>query len=289
MKVKADRRPAHGEALDQDAARRIPRRSSFASAASKVSTMAPSSPVAASSRNLAASSVSRNSGSPGLKKVRGCGSKVSAAAGREAPAPAPAPPRSRPYGRDGRRRNCRWRRPRHATRHARISATSRTMRKLFVGIGATMVKNTLFGSPVRCRRRRRKVKHAQPAAAAGRASPGAINPLVQPPDVAWPVWEGTVAAVNRLGRDLRMPAFSPRDNRAECAGRARELESDGARSENARARGRRLQHHGPHHPQSVASARLRRHRRRPRRRRGAREDEAPSATASSSRIGTWSR
>ncbi len=53
-----------------------------ASAASKVSTIAPSSPVAASSRSLAASEVSRNDGSSGRKKLRGCGSKVSAAAGR---------------------------------------------------------------------------------------------------------------------------------------------------------------------------------------------------------------
>src|SRR6516225_7103804 len=53
---------------------------SFAKLASKVSTIAPSRPVAASSRNLAASSVRRNSGSCGSKNARGCGSKVSAAA-----------------------------------------------------------------------------------------------------------------------------------------------------------------------------------------------------------------
>ena len=53
-----------------------------ASAASKRSTMAPLRPVAASRRSFARSSVSRNSDSPGRKKLRGCGSKVSAAAGR---------------------------------------------------------------------------------------------------------------------------------------------------------------------------------------------------------------
>ena len=54
----------------------------LASAALKVSTIAPSSPVAASSRSLATSEVRWNDGSSGLKKVRGCGSKVSTAAGR---------------------------------------------------------------------------------------------------------------------------------------------------------------------------------------------------------------
>ena len=55
---------------------------SAAKAASKRSTIAPSSPVDASSRNLLRSSVRRNNGSCGRKKLRGCGSKVSAAAGR---------------------------------------------------------------------------------------------------------------------------------------------------------------------------------------------------------------
>ena len=53
-----------------------------ASAASNRSTMAPESPVAANRRSLAASSVRRNSGSCGRRKLRGWGSKVSAAAGR---------------------------------------------------------------------------------------------------------------------------------------------------------------------------------------------------------------
>src|SRR5215472_14121532 len=53
-----------------------------ASAASKRSTIAPLSPVAARSRSFARSSVRRNSGSSGRKKLRGCGSKVSAAAFR---------------------------------------------------------------------------------------------------------------------------------------------------------------------------------------------------------------
>ena len=53
-----------------------------ASAASKRSTIAPSRPVVARSRSFERSSVSRNSGSSGRKKPRGCGSKVSAAAGR---------------------------------------------------------------------------------------------------------------------------------------------------------------------------------------------------------------
>ena len=49
---------------------------------SKVITTAPESPVPASSRSLLASSVSRNWGVFGLKKLRGCGSKVTASAGR---------------------------------------------------------------------------------------------------------------------------------------------------------------------------------------------------------------
>src|SRR6516162_4920648 len=53
----------------------------LASSALKVSTIAPSSPAAASKRNLASSGVSRNSGSSGSKNARGCGSKVSAAEG----------------------------------------------------------------------------------------------------------------------------------------------------------------------------------------------------------------
>ena len=44
--------------------------------------MAPSSAVVANSRSFAVASVRRNSGWSGLKKARGCGSKVSAAAGR---------------------------------------------------------------------------------------------------------------------------------------------------------------------------------------------------------------
>ena len=52
-----------------------------ASSASNRSTMAPESPVAANRRSLAVSSVSRNSGSCGRKKLRGWGSKVRAAAG----------------------------------------------------------------------------------------------------------------------------------------------------------------------------------------------------------------
>ena len=52
-----------------------------ARALSKVMTTAPSSPVAASSRSLLVSVVRRNCGLLGLKKLRGCGSKVSAKAG----------------------------------------------------------------------------------------------------------------------------------------------------------------------------------------------------------------
>ena len=48
---------------------------------SKVITTAPSSPVPASSRSLLASSERRNCGLFGLKKLRGCGSKVTAKAG----------------------------------------------------------------------------------------------------------------------------------------------------------------------------------------------------------------
>ena len=48
---------------------------------SKVITTAPASPVPASSRSLLVSSVRRNCGLFGLKKLRGCGSKVTAKAG----------------------------------------------------------------------------------------------------------------------------------------------------------------------------------------------------------------
>src|SRR5215471_13432884 len=54
---------------------------SEASARSNVSTSAPLSPLAASRRSLVVSSVSRNSGTSGRRKRRGCGSKVSATAG----------------------------------------------------------------------------------------------------------------------------------------------------------------------------------------------------------------
>ena len=48
---------------------------------SKVITTAPASPVPASSLSLLVSSVRRNCGLFGLKKLRGCGSKVTAKAG----------------------------------------------------------------------------------------------------------------------------------------------------------------------------------------------------------------
>ena len=48
---------------------------------SNVITTAPARPVPASRRSLAASSESRNCGVLGLKKLRGCGSKVTAKAG----------------------------------------------------------------------------------------------------------------------------------------------------------------------------------------------------------------
>src|ERR1700738_1472198 len=53
-----------------------------ARALSKVITTAPSGPVPANNLSLAASSVRRNWGVWGLKKLRGCGSKVTASAGR---------------------------------------------------------------------------------------------------------------------------------------------------------------------------------------------------------------
>src|SRR5215475_14225881 len=52
-----------------------------ARALSKVITTAPASPVPASNRNLLVSVVRRNCGLLGLKKLRGCGSKVTAKAG----------------------------------------------------------------------------------------------------------------------------------------------------------------------------------------------------------------
>src|SRR5258708_2046166 len=53
-----------------------------ARAMSKVITTAPASPVPANSRSLAVSSVSLNWGEFGLKKLRGCGSNVTASAGQ---------------------------------------------------------------------------------------------------------------------------------------------------------------------------------------------------------------
>ncbi len=54
---------------------------------SKVMTTAPASPVPASSRSFEVSSVSRNWGEFGLKKLRGCGSNVTASAGRPCTSP----------------------------------------------------------------------------------------------------------------------------------------------------------------------------------------------------------
>ena len=60
------------------------RRQAGQARASKVSTIAPSSPVAASRRSFPVSSVSRNMGCCGRRMAAGCGSKVSAAAGQRA-------------------------------------------------------------------------------------------------------------------------------------------------------------------------------------------------------------
>ena len=88
-------------------ARRIPPRVSAANASSKVSTSAPSRPVLASSRSFDRASVRRNTGSDGRSTLRGCGSKVTAMAGRPSAARARPRCRSPRDGRDARRRNCR--------------------------------------------------------------------------------------------------------------------------------------------------------------------------------------
>src|SRR6516162_8439652 len=105
----------------------------LASSALKVSTIAPSSPAAASKRNLASSGVSRNSGSSGSKNARGCGSKVSAAEGLpSAPARANAAaitalwPRCTPS---------KLPMATVAPRSAAAGAKSRTTGKVFAGIG----------------------------------------------------------------------------------------------------------------------------------------------------------
>ena len=89
MKVVADRDAADSEPFDQIMVNEILRRGP-GPALSKVITTAPASPVPANSRSFPASSVSRNWGVFGLKKLRGCGSKVTASAGRHVPVPSAA-------------------------------------------------------------------------------------------------------------------------------------------------------------------------------------------------------
>ena len=172
MEIEADRRAADGEPLDQDAldeflgasGRRAPRR--------RCSTIAPSSPVEASSRSLAASSVSRNSGSSGRKKaarMRLEGQR------RRRPAERLGAPlrraRSPPGGRDARRRNCRWRRPRRAAPSS--GASSRTTRKRFAASGFDWLRRTCAGR--RCRWPGAKSSTRHRDAAAGDRRTVAIN------------------------------------------------------------------------------------------------------------------
>ena len=84
MEIEPDGRAADAEPADQDARDELLRGRGWRSAASKVSTSAPSSPVAASSRSFDRSSVRRNTGSDGRSTLRGCGSNVTAIAGRRA-------------------------------------------------------------------------------------------------------------------------------------------------------------------------------------------------------------
>ncbi len=63
MKIEADGDAGDGEPRDQNACNEIVRRTAPPARASKRSTIAPSSPVAARSRSFARSSVRRNSGS----------------------------------------------------------------------------------------------------------------------------------------------------------------------------------------------------------------------------------
>ena len=95
-------------ALDQDAADEFLGADRPASAASKVSTIGAVEPGRSEQAQLAAPRRSAGTAARcGRKKPRGCGSKVSAAAGRRRPGARDARPRSPPGGRDARRRNCR--------------------------------------------------------------------------------------------------------------------------------------------------------------------------------------
>ena len=137
MEIKADRRPAHREALDQDALdefvggeareRRVKGQHDGAVE-----------PGRGQQPQFSRPRDSWNNGSPGLKKARGCGSKVSAAAGRPS---ALARLRSRDH---------RLVAAVHAVEIAdrddgaaqgSSGAISRTTRKFFVGIGLAMVND----------------------------------------------------------------------------------------------------------------------------------------------------
>ena len=160
MEVEADHRAGDGEPLDQDALDEFlgatgppaPRRRSARSRR-----RARSPPAAAAWRPR---EVSWNEGSSGWKKLRGCGSKVSTAAGRWARAGAlHARSRSPRDGRGGPRRNCRWRRPagpagRGRDRHrARRRTGGRGGVRPWRGGGAVAAP---------CRFRRRQVKEGWP-------------------------------------------------------------------------------------------------------------------------------
>ena len=106
-----------------------------ARALSKVITTAPARPVAARSLSLLASVVRRNCGLLGLKKLRGCGSKVSAAAGlpserarESAAAITVLCPRCTPS---------KLPMATAALRNVSTGAQSRTTLKVFAGIGLT--------------------------------------------------------------------------------------------------------------------------------------------------------
>ena len=82
MKVVADRRAADPEPPDEIMVNEILRRGLGAAPCRRSSPRRPQVRSPAKRRSLAASSVRRNRGVCGLKKRRGCGSKVSAPAGR---------------------------------------------------------------------------------------------------------------------------------------------------------------------------------------------------------------
>ena len=280
MEVKADRRAADGKALDQDAATNSSA-VRLASAASKVSTIAPSSPVAARSRNLVGlvgqpeqrfAGVERSArvrlegqrrGRPAERSAaRCCAAAITALWPRCTPSKLPmatTAPRSASWSERHR--------PQNRARRGNSSSAS-GLRWLRTGLRDASRSGAVASS--------RKVK--------GRAADRLRRRAVRPQRLT-PCSNTRCSFAGWVG-DGRGGIASPVDTANLARQRARLAPVAGLGAERwrsirkCRARGRRLQHHGAHHPQSVAPARLRRHRRCRRRRRRAGEDGQPSATAS---------